>query len=66
MKVEGWICVQPAIIVFEMLCPQIGTNLRKSFTAPYINTNENRYYNICTSYGGWSVKKPRRGVDSFV
>ena len=31
MKVAGWICVQPAISVFEMLCPQIGTNLRKSF-----------------------------------
>ena len=34
--------------------------------APYINTNENRYYNICTSYGSWSVKKPRWDVDSSV
>ena len=31
MKVAGWICVQPANFVFEMLCPQIGANLRKSF-----------------------------------
>ena len=39
-----------------MLCPQIGTNLRKSFSAPYINTNENRYYNICTGLRGLVCK----------
>ena len=33
-RLAGWICVQPANLVFEMLCPQIGTNLRKSFIVP--------------------------------
>ena len=64
MKVAGWICVQPAIIVFEMLCLQIGTNLRKSFivaTSVEMRTDIIIFVPVCVV---WSVKKPRRGVDS--
>ena len=59
MKVAGWICVQPANLVFEMLCPQIGTNLRKSFTVPTLVGTRTDIIEALAKPRAWEGQRPR-------